>query len=197
MPQDPAASRAGAQSPWWAMPGPPPRRGQGPGAATGAFCAWRTVGARGCVTPHHSSTSPMGWGEPGGAAVTWQPSLASGRSTVPALARRAAPEQRAFLAGDSSDLLGSWHRRQRSTQGCPCPPRAVKGAATPRSGGDICMGQRRGVCIQLDKSSPSLTARLQPQESQLVQEGPSSRRGWDRELRRHGAEQVWGVEQHR
>lgn len=59
------------------------------------------------------------------------------------------------------------------------------------------MGQSGGVCTQLDKSSPSLTAWLQPQESQLVQEGPSSRRGWDRELRRHGAEQVWGVEQHR
>lgn len=96
----------------------------------------------GCVTPHHSSTSPIPWARVKRGVLWCHRSQARPTAEAPSLPWHVAVgwEQRAFLAGDSSDLLGSWHRRQRSTQGCPCPPGAVKGAQTPHSGGNICIG---------------------------------------------------------
>lgn len=80
--------------------------------------------------PQPPFAHPMGWGRNGKDAA-----VAADGKAVPALAHRC--EQRAFLAGDSSDLLGSWHRRERSTQGCPSSPWAAERVPMLRWDGDV------------------------------------------------------------
>lgn len=124
---------------------------------------------------------PLGWGEPRDTAVALLPSCGHRQKRCPHLGASLWPRRRALLAGDSSNLFGSWRRWAHGTQGCPSPPWAAKGALTPCSGGHVCTGVGEGVCIGLDKSCPSFAAWLQPQASRLVQKRPSSHRGRDAE----------------
>lgn len=69
----------------------------------------------------------------------------------------------------------------RTHPGVPIPSLGSEGSPDASLGWRHLHGGGGGVCVWPDKSCPSFAAWLQPQVTQLVQERPSSHRGWDAE----------------